>query len=221
MQTIRSRERVFQWPVLQSVLKRGSADASVSGPLGLRHSLSVELNHHVGSLVSRLDSPRRPSAVRSVVMSVDVDSIQRESLWAWSHVLNEARELSHPLRVDRDAAPTVIGELFGPWIQAAVLHGLPRFVLTHTAAACASVLHIAFAHAINGEASATLGLHGPKVCGANGPYHAAFTLAHGPFASLPRLLRLACVGWSENSPATEDRADFWLHEPNYTALRGA
>lgn len=61
----------------------------------------------IRTAICSLFCARGPSAITRFVMAVVIDSIERQSLWAWSHVIKEVRKRCLPFIAYGDASTSV------------------------------------------------------------------------------------------------------------------
>lgn len=90
---------------------------------------AVEYDHDGAASIVRLDTRARPPAVTGLVVPIDIDAIESQTIRACAHVFKEGAEVSHPLVTHSDASPTVESVRRITGVTAAGLRGLPRAVL--------------------------------------------------------------------------------------------
>jgi hypothetical protein len=103
-----------------------------------------------------------PSAILRLVWAVIVYSAERFSRWALAHVGEELCEGVFPSIANGDPAATIRREFVVPRVQASLLHGSPRLVLSGLSHAVLKVSRIAdvlASLAFCSQAAGELGLH--------------------------------------------------------------
>lgn len=130
------RERAFYAPSqFQSSINGVSVDSCRFGPFGQALRFVVVCYQSIVARVAPLNYRCRPSAIFGTVWAIVVDTIQRHTERARTHIGQEGREGIAPAVTDCDAACAVESEPLIPWVGAAMLHAFPRPVFVGTDAA--------------------------------------------------------------------------------------
>ena len=137
-----------------------------------------------------------PSAIRRLVRTVIVDTVQSHSGWAWTHVAEERGKVIAPSVADVNTSTAVIWVSRIGRFMASALHHAPSVVFR-------ALPHAVFAGAISKdrtlEASAGFGMRSPKAHLSNNGLISAFALAY-PRANWFR----AVIVKTDNREATYD-----------------
>lgn len=96
----------------------------------VRHAFgdSVDFNKHVASLGSVLDLIRSPHAVFLEISNIIVDSVNRSSIWTWTHIGKKVNKAFLPLFAHGNSSCSVVGIIFIGWIVASIDHATPSSV---------------------------------------------------------------------------------------------
>lgn len=172
---------------------RRGANADSPRQVACRHSLAVHDEAPRAAPIVGLDSWRSPSAVRWLVRTIHIDSIESGAGWSGSHVRAKRLEAVLPARTDRDAATAVVGVVRVTRSQTAALHSAPRPVLEREAAKSrrAAVGFDRVARLIIAIAATALAEALRQIVGIHDAMAAAVT-AHRPVMLLDRVRRDDC-----------------------------
>jgi len=89
---------------------------------------SFNRNFSCPSLVSLLFVSSRPFAVFWAIICVIINTLYRHARWRLSHVSNKVIKAMKPSVAYINASTSVVFKLLSVWIEASLLHGLPRSV---------------------------------------------------------------------------------------------
>ncbi len=106
--------------------------AALTCPRRNAHCAPKERNQPIAPCIASLLLARGPGAVYGGVRSVVVSSLQRQAMWAWTHVRQELLKTVQPCLADRDAAPAVVFESRDALVGAAGFHVCPRRIFSRS-----------------------------------------------------------------------------------------
>lgn len=176
--------------------------SSVVGEIAQDHWAKRSFDDHVIRPVSSLFGGRSPSTVPWLIVSVDIDAIERCSFWARPHVSKEGREVLLPCLVHPDASAAILRVFRIVRIVAARLCMVARLQLRRRATI----------HRMPMLEAASTSLLGPDAPAAD-----SLAASDGLKANLLRRAAIAREG--PNCSASSVRSAMQRHQPAVTLTR--